>query len=185
MIKPGLRHRRRLLFDRVIDTRWKEGYNTYPSGAHSFSDGCDGVCDVCGASRNVEHAYVGTVITEATCTTDGVVVLLTFRVKEGAAVGTTDITLSYNPEDVYDTEFNNVGFRVENGIVTVVEYVPGDVNRDGKVNNKDLGLLQQVINEWDVNYDSNAADTNGDSRINNKDLGLLQRYLNAWDVTLG
>ena len=67
----------------------------------------------------------------------------------------------------------------------ILDFLPGDVNRDGNVNNKDLGLLQQVINEWDINYDSNAADTNGDGSINNKDLGLLQRYLNAWDVTLG
>ncbi len=117
-------------------------------------------------------------------TTDGVVALLTFRVKEGAS-GATDITLSYNPEDVYDTDFNNVGFRVENGTVTVVEYTPGDVNNDGSVNNKDLGLLQRYLNEWDVTLSEAAADTNGDDSINNKDLGLLQRYLNEWDVTLG
>ena len=26
----------------------------------------------------------------------------------------------------------------------------GDVNGDGRVNNRDLGYLQQVLNEWDV-----------------------------------
>lgn len=118
-------------------------------------------------------------------TTDGVVALLTFRVKEGAAMGTTDVTLSYDAEDVYDTDFNNVSFRVVNGTVTVVEYTPGDVNNDGSINNKDLGLLQRYLNEWDVTLSEAAADTNGDDSINNKDLGLLQRYLNEWNVTLG
>ena len=118
-------------------------------------------------------------------TTDGVVALLTFRVKEGAAMGTSDITLSYDAEDVYDTDFNNVSFRVVNGTVTVVKYTPGDVNNDESINNKDLGLLQRYLNEWDVTLSEAAADTNGDDSINNKDLGLLQRYLNEWNVTLG
>ncbi len=61
----------------------------------------------------------------------------------------------------------------------------GDVNNDGNINNKDLGLLQQYLNEWDVNPDMVASDTNGDGKVNNKDLGLLQQYLNEWDVTLG
>ncbi len=63
--------------------------------------------------------------------------------------------------------------------------VYGDANADGKVNNKDLGLLQQYLNEWNVALDEDAMDVNDDGKINNKDLGLLQQYLNEWDVTLG
>ena len=118
-------------------------------------------------------------------TTNGVVALLTFRVKEGAPIGVTDITLSYDPEDVYDANYDNVGFRVENGGVEVVDYLPGDVNGDGKVNNKDLGRLQQYLSDWDVTVVKLAADTNGDGKINNKDLGRLQQYLSDWDVELG
>ena len=117
-------------------------------------------------------------------TTDGVVALVTFRVKEGAK-GTAAITLTYDAEDVYDQNYNNVAFRIENGTVTVVEYTPGDVNGDGKINNKDLGMLQQYVNEWEISLTEAAADCNGDGRINNKDLGLLQQYVNEWDVTLG
>lgn len=118
-------------------------------------------------------------------TTDGVVVLLTFRVKEGAEAGTTAISLTYDPDDVYDQHFNNVAFRVENGTVRIAEYTPGDLNSDGKINNKDLGLLQQYVNEWAVTVNEGAADTNGDGKVNNKDLGLLQQYVNEWDVELG
>ena len=63
--------------------------------------------------------------------------------------------------------------------------VYGDVNGDGRVNNRDLGLLQQHLNGWDVNVDSVASDVNDDTRVNNRDLGLLQQYLNGWDVKLG
>ncbi len=63
--------------------------------------------------------------------------------------------------------------------------VTGDANGDGKVNNLDLGRLQQYLNGWDVTIDFVAADVDGNDRVNNKDLGLLQRYLNGWDVTLG
>lgn len=52
----------------------------------------------------------------------------------------------------------------------------GDVNGDGKLNNRDLGLLQQALGDWDVTVGGNA-DVNGDGRVNNKDLGLLQQAL--------
>ena len=117
--------------------------------------------------------------------TNGVVALVTFRVKEGAALGKTEVALSYDADDVYDQNFDNVAFRVENGYVEVVDYVSGDVNGDGKINNKDLGLLQQHLNGWTVTVVKKAADANGDGKVNNKDLGLLQQYLNGWNVELG
>ena len=63
--------------------------------------------------------------------------------------------------------------------------VYGDVNGDGRVNNRDLGLLQQYLNGWEAAVDRIASDVNDDTRINNRDLGLLQQYLNGWDVRLG
>ena len=63
--------------------------------------------------------------------------------------------------------------------------VYGDINGDGDVNNRDLALLQQFINGWDVEIDEVAADVNDDGDINNRDLALVQQYINGWDVTLG
>lgn len=54
----------------------------------------------------------------------------------------------------------------------------GDANGDGRVNNRDLGLLQQHLNDWDVTIDVAACDVNGDGKINNRDLGTLQQLLN-------
>lgn len=56
--------------------------------------------------------------------------------------------------------------------------VAGDASGDGKVNNRDLGLLQQYLNSWETEVDLAACDMNGDGKVNNRDLGLLQKMLN-------
>ena len=70
------------------------------------------------------------------------------------------------------------------GVSAAGTTVYGDVNGDGNVNNRDLGILQQYLNEWEVTVDTEAADLNGDGKVNNRDLGLLQQWLNGWEVTL-
>ena len=65
------------------------------------------------------------------------------------------------------------------------QYAPGDANGDGRINNKDLGLLMQYINGWDVEISDAVVDVNADGRVNNKDYGLLMQYINGWDVVLG
>ncbi len=117
-------------------------------------------------------------------TTDGTIVYLTFKVKENADIGSTEIRVSYDYEDVCNSGHNDVAFDTVNGIVDVVEYISGDVNGDGKVNINDLDLLRQYLNYWEVVIDETAADVNRDGKLNNKDYGLLQQYLNNWDVTL-
>lgn len=64
------------------------------------------------------------------------------------------------------------------------EIVYGDVNGDGKINNRDLGVLQQNLNGYENAIDEEAADVTHDGKINNRDLGLLQQYLNGYDVDL-
>lgn len=51
----------------------------------------------------------------------------------------------------------------------------GDVNGDGRVNNRDLGYLQLVLND-DAAVQGDA-DLNADGKVNNQDLGLLQQTL--------
>ena len=55
----------------------------------------------------------------------------------------------------------------------------GDANGDGERNNRDLALLQQYLNGWDVTV-TEDADINGDGELNNRDQALLQQQLNGW-----
>ena len=63
-------------------------------------------------------------------------------------------------------------------------HLNGDINGDGRVNNKDLGLLMQKLNSWEVEIAGDDGDVNGDGKVNNKDYGLLMQFTNGWDVTL-
>lgn len=129
---------------------------------HVYDNNCDVDCNECGATRS----------------------LLTFKIKENVDECLSTISVSYDPENVYDYEFENVPFNTANGTIDIRNHVPGDLNGDGIVNNKDLGLLQRYINRWAVDIIEAAADVNADGVVNNKDLGLVQRKINRWDITL-
>ena len=65
-----------------------------------------------------------------------------------------------------------------------VTHLPGDVNNDGNLNNKDLTRLFQYLSDWDVEVNESALDINGDGNVNNKDLTRLFQYLSDWDVDI-
>ena len=62
--------------------------------------------------------------------------------------------------------------------------VPGDVNNDGSLNNRDLTRLYQYLTGWDVTVNRKALDINNDGIVNNKDLSRLLQYLSDWDVVI-
>ena len=68
--------------------------------------------------------------------------------------------------------------------VRAAEGVPGDVNKDGTVNNKDISALFRYINGFDVDVDTIACDVTGDGKINNKDVTLLFKHVSGADVTI-
>ena len=49
----------------------------------------------------------------------GAIAVLTFQIAEDAAEGEHDITVSYDPEEVYNVDLKNVTFTVDNGSITV------------------------------------------------------------------
>lgn len=52
---------------------------------------------------------------------DSVFATLTFSIKDGAQSGNADITITYDPDDVYDLEYNNVNFYIKSGSITVLK----------------------------------------------------------------
>ncbi len=146
------------------------------------------------------HNYSGEVTTEPTCIADGVKTYTCANCgdsytgtipasgehtyehpcSENCTVcgNTNDAAAEHTYSHVYDADCDVCG------TIREVTILAGDLNGDGKVNIKDLGLLQQHLNGWEVELLTDVADVNADGKVNIKDLGLLQQYLNGWDVTL-
>ena len=68
--------------------------------------------------------------------------------------------------------------------VKTESHTPGDINGDGKVNNKDVTRLQRYLKGAAVEVNEAALDVNGDGKVNNKDLTRLQRYVKGADVEI-
>lgn len=118
---------------------------------------------------------------------DGTLVTLNFKIKDDAAEGKTEIKVI--PEDgtffKYDgrTEVD-IDVSCVNGGVEIVNYIKGDINGDGKVNNRDAVRLMQYLAGWEVECVVPALDANGDGRVNNRDAVRIMQYLAGWEVEL-
>ena len=117
-------------------------------------------------------------------TKDGVLATLVFRVKDDAPEGQTEVSITYEVDSVYNADEANVALAVTPGVITVSSYIPGDINGDGKVNNKDVTRLMRYIKYKDVEVVEAALDVNGDGKTNNKDVTRLMRYVKYKDVEI-
>lgn len=116
---------------------------------------------------------------------DATVATITFRVNGDITDNvTTNVELTYDPDDIYNLAEDNIDCDIVNGVVNVVAAVPGDINGDTKVNNKDVTRLLQYLAQWDVFVNAPTLDTNGDGKVNNKDVTRLMQYLAHWDVEI-
>lgn len=128
-------------------------------------------------------------------TYNGNLATLTFTVGEDVADGIYPITLDYykgvngnyvDGENInYDENFEAVGFVYISGNVIVASYIPGDINGDESVDNKDATFLLRYLAGWGVaGIVEDALDVDGNNYVDNKDATILLRYLAGWDVTL-
>ena len=118
-------------------------------------------------------------------TNDGVFASLTFKIDDDAAEDSfSEISVSYNPADIYNVDETDIDLNVINGYVYITSCVAGDINGDGNVNNKDITRLFQYLANWNVTVNEDALDVNGDGSVNNKDITRLFQYLANWDVNI-
>ena len=124
---------------------------------------------------------------------NGDLVTLTFEIPEHTQAGEYFVDVDFykgrNGDYVdgvsvnYDEEYDSLDLRYEGGCVTVYDYLPGDINGDGVVTNKDGTALLRYLAGWEItDIDENALDTDGDGTVTNKDGTRLLRYLAGWDV---
>ena len=117
---------------------------------------------------------------------NGTFATLTFEISGEAPDNyTANITVTHAEDDIFDGDYNNIPLNVENGSITIYHGIPGDINKDKVVNNKDAILLFRYVAGWNVNVDLDAVDVNGDNKVNNKDAITLFRYVAGWQgITL-
>lgn len=105
-----------------------------------------------------------------------------YRVEEDGSVTEMNVKVKNGCLVFITNHFSIYTMTAEN--ISETDYTPGDINNDGKINMKDIVLLQQYLNGWNVSINKQAANVNADSSINMKDIVLLQQYLNGWKVVL-
>ena len=147
-------------------------------------------CTKCGAVSNsvtipaTGHAYVHTQ-TGATCTEAGADI---FTCSCGDTYSTVVAPLGHD----YDAAIaENV--TIAEGTKTVrcsrceacVTNTPGDVDRDGSVDLRDVVLLRRALARWNVTADAINANVNGDGSVDLKDAVTITRCLaGGWDAVL-
>lgn len=123
---------------------------------------------------------------------DGVVLNLTFQVSETTKNNEVlPIKVTYTPGDIFDGNDRDVILSITNGYVHVIDYTPGDVTNDGRVNTRDLVCLSQYISDgcktdpegYNAKVVEGACDVNGDGRINARDLIRLSQYISDGNQT--
>lgn len=133
-----------------------------------------------GTSENYGNHYSFSMYSATDDLTDcGTLAIVKFKVKDDAEDGEYPITITYDPDDIFNLVGDCVDFEMEIGAIMVNSCLLGDVNDDGKINMRDVVLLQQVVNGWNVIYNKDAADYNGDGKINMRDIVALQQHING------
>lgn len=118
---------------------------------------------------------------------NGVFATLTFKVSDTAPKGyEAAISLTYDQDDVFNGDYDNVPVDMFPGSVKISGRVAGDADGDGKLNLKDVVLIRRwMAGGWNVTINENLADINGDRTVNLEDVVLLRRYLSGgWGVEL-
>ncbi len=110
---------------------------------------------------------------------DGTLLTLTFRVAEDAVSNSRlNVDVSYRYGDIYNADLDSLEFQMVSGTVTVLDYIPGDVNGDQVVNGKDVTLIRRYnAGGYNITINESAADVNADGLINGKDVTLVRRYV--------
>lgn len=119
---------------------------------------------------------------------DGTILTLTFAVdKSVSANSKLNVKLSYQNGNIIDSDLNDIPVTINNGSVTIIDYIPGDINGDGTIDLKDVTLVRRLVTGYGVTANKLAADVNGDGEITMKDVVLIRRYVvdaEGYGVTL-
>lgn len=126
---------------------------------------------------------------------NGTLATFTFKIADNAPTGDYPVDVNFyrgrdgdyvDGDDVnYNGDENPIILNYVCGKINVYTHIPGDIDGDGEVNNKDATYLLRYLAGWNIEgINEEALDTTGDGRITNKDGTRLLRYLADWDVEI-
>ena len=119
-------------------------------------------------------------------TANGDIVNLTFQISDTAALGTYEVSVSYDYEkaDIHNAQVEKVKFYTVAGKVDVVDVLIGDVNGDGSLDTLDRLTLSRYLANWKGytidTINAIGADINCDGSIDTLDRLILSRHLANW-----
>lgn len=146
------------LFGGELSFRMEEGKTVH---THSYNNCYEGACSICGRHRTPSH----------------------IPGEEWLPDGDTHCRYCIVCDEVQEREpHEGNGFCEKCGQKMTV--LAGDINGDGKQNNKDVILMMQYFAGWDVDIGGSDPDLNGDGKQNNKDVILLMQFLAGWHIEL-
>jgi hypothetical protein len=110
---------------------------------------------------------------------DGAILNLQFKIPDDAKEGDEyPISVSYTSGDIIDGNLVPVSVNIANGKVSVISFIPGDLNNDGFINTTDVILLRRhIAGGYNQTIIEAAADVNNDGIINTTDVILIRRYI--------
>lgn len=110
---------------------------------------------------------------------DGVILTLTFAVSETVKAGTElAVSISCESNSVIDSDVNPIKVVTENGVITAIDYVPGDLDGDRFVGTPDIVQLRRLIaGGYDLEVNDNAGDVNADGELTISDVVLIRRFI--------
>ncbi len=116
---------------------------------------------------------------------NGVIARLTFRVFDSTDAGDYPVQVYYNYEnsDIINAKAKKVKLNLRSSSIKVTEdYLPGDINGDGVVNNIDRAVLTRYVAGWDDYQEivKPSADLDNDRKITALDRVILSRHLANW-----
>ncbi|MBE6900073.1 MAG: hypothetical protein E7479_05340 [Ruminococcaceae bacterium] len=109
----------------------------------------------------------------------GTILELTFKTAEDAKPGEYPIEIDTSKEFVFSrTDSSDLNIEIENGKITVIEGVYGDLNGDGKVNIKDAYFARLVVAKLIKPTEEQIllGDVDLDGKISAIDANILRKY---------
>ena len=123
------------------------------------------------------------------CVGDGVLATLTFEVNDNAEA--KDYTITATVNEVLNGDFEEVTLTVNDGTITVYDFIYGDADGNGSVGAADVLLLRKYMANYNYTTQTSTvevqdgADTNGDGTVNAADVLLMRKYMANYNYQTG